>query len=234
MFLFGGWGSSSHREARALRRALAEISDKKTPVRVEVEGTGIRFLTVVLLHRNALVIVKPSTLRADAPRNSIARVTLPGRERLQVRCRVQVPRFTLAMSGRHAIICTVPETFAGTCQRAADRFDTSRYKALRLHVPTAQSTFSVVDVSQAGLRIVTRGAPAGEVFKPGAELAPARLLLGYKVKVDLASLVPRNQADKAIGLQMRVQEDPFSLRYWQHFLKQLEQQERLRLRTDTF
>lgn len=227
------WWSSAQREARAVRRALSELSDQKAPVRVDVEGLGLHFLTLVSVHRSGLLLAKPRSLRTQIARDTMVRLTLPNRARRQVRMPVLVPDVRLPLTVKHAFICSMPDHFSGQCQRVADRYTTVRYKSLLLQVPSEEKSFRVFNLSQSGLRILANGPPMAERFVPGQELGPGALRIGHRVQVALSSLIPRNLQDRTVGLQMTVGDDQRSQRYLERLLQRLQQQELLRLRVET-
>jgi len=233
MALLGGWLSASSREERAVLRALAELSDRKMPVRLESEHTGISFFTVVSLRRNGVLVARPRTLRGGLPKDSIVRLTLTNSGRKQVRMPVLVPQVKLPMTVKYACICGVPQTFEGVCKRGADRFSTTRFRNLHLHIPSVEKTFRVLDLSTSGMRIFTGTEGSLMLFEPDGELAPARLRVGERATIELQSLVPRAHVGNTVGLSMQVRRDGASERYLMNLLNRLQEQELQRLRIDT-
>jgi hypothetical protein len=233
MALLPGWLSSATREERAVLRALHDLSEQKTPLRLESEATGVSFFTVISLRRNGLLVARPRTLRGGLPKDSIVRLTLTHHQRKQVRVPVLVPQVKLPMSVKYASICGVPKTFSGVCQRQADRFNTTRFKNLHLQLPAVEKSFRVIDLSTAGLRIFGGTESSLLLFEPGSELAPARLRVGERAQIELESLVPRSQAGNTVGMAMRVRRDGASERYLMNLLNRLQEGELRRLRIDT-
>jgi hypothetical protein len=233
MALLGGWISSAGREERAVLRALAELSDRKMPVRLESEETGVSFFTVISLRRNGLLVARPRTLRGGLPKDSYVRLTLPNTERKQVRMPVLVPQLKLPMSMRYASICGVPQTFSGVCKRKAERFSTARFRNLQLLLPSVGRTFRVVDLSTSGIRIFTGTEGNLMMFEPESELAPARIRIGERAAIELDSLVPRARTGNAVGLSMQVRRDGASERFLMNLLNRLHNQELRRIQIDT-
>lgn len=233
MALLGGWLSAESREERAVLRALADLSERKMPVRLESEQSGVSFFTVVSLRKNALLLARPRTLRGGLPKGSAVRLTLANQGRKQVRAAIVVPHLKVPFSLKHAFVCEVPHAFCGVCKRGADRFSTARFKNLHLQLDGARRSFRVVDVSTSGLRIHTGGDTPLTLFEPGQELAPARLRLGERAQIELESLVPRAINPKTVGLELRVRRDGASERYLMNLLNRLQEHELRRLQIDT-
>jgi hypothetical protein len=233
MALLGGLLSSAHREERAVMRALAELSDRKMPLRLESEQSGVSFFTVISLRRNAVVVARPRSLRGGLAKESFVRLTLPNSGRKQVRLPVLVPHVKLPMTVKHACICGVPSAFSGVCRRAAERFSTTRFRNLHLQLPEQQKTFRVVDLSTSGVRIYAGAETSLMLFAPGSELAPARLRIGERVTIEMASLVARAAGGGTVGLELRVQRDGASERHLMNLLNRLQEQELHRLHIDT-
>ena len=171
MAMLGGWLSAASRESRAVLRALQDLSQHKTPLRVEVEGKGFSYFTVISLRRNALLLARPSTLPAAVGKEDWLRLTLPNRERRQVRVPVVMPHIKVPFSVKHATICGVPDAWSGQCQRQADRFSTTRFKNLYLQLTEPERSFRVVDLSTSGLRILTGPETGLLLFEEGSELS---------------------------------------------------------------
>lgn len=215
-------------------RALAEASDHKMPLRLDAEHSGISFFTVVSLRRNALLVAKPRSLRGNGvPKDSTVRLTLPNRERRQVRASVVVPHIKLPGGMRYALACDVPKAFSGQCQRGAERFTTTRFKNLHLHLEDMGRSFRVVDLSTSGARIYS-GHDSGLIgFQPGTDLGTARFRIGERVKIELEHVVARAQSQQTVGLEFRVKRDGASERYLMNLLNRLQNNELRRLQIET-
>ena len=233
MAWLGGLLSSTHREERAVLRALSELSDRKMPVRLEAEKGGVGFFTVISLRRNAVVVARPRNLRSGIVKDSHVRLTLPNSGRKQVRLQVLVPHVKLPMTVKHACVCAVPDAFSGECKRSADRFSTRRFKNLQLQLPDQQKSYRVVDLSTSGMRILTGEDSSLMRFSPGTEQVPARLRVGQRVTIELRSLVARAITGGTVGLQMQVQRDGASERHLMNLLNRLQEHELRRLQIDT-
>ncbi len=233
MALLGGWLSAANREERAVLRALSDLSDRKMPVRLEVEASGINFFTIVSLRKNALLVARPRSLRGGLEKDSVVRLTLPNHGRKQVRTTVVVPKLKLPMSVRYATICAVPEAFCGVCRRGADRFSTTRFRNLHLQLPEVQKTYRVVDLSSNGLRVFTAEDSSLLLFEPGNVVERALLRVGERARIELEQVVARSQGNQTVGLELRVRRDGTSERFLVNLLNRLAQNELHRLQIDT-
>ncbi len=233
MALLGGLLSSQGRETRAVARALADLGERKTPVRVEVEGTGTSFFTVLSLRKNGLLLARPRTLAGGMAKGLCVRLTLPNHQRRQVRTEVLVPNVQLPMTLKHAMICSVPTAFSGQCQRSADRFDTSRFKNLTLHLADWQQTFRVIDLSATGLRIFTGTDGEAYAFEAGNALGAGTLCVGRGIRIELGDITTRSRAGNTVGLSMAVQRAGDSQKYLLNLLNRLQETELKRIRIDT-
>lgn len=228
-WLLSEWFGFEGRERRAVLRALTELSDRRTPVHVEAEDTGLSFFTVITLRRDALLIVRPFDLRSGLVKNSFVRLTLPNRDRRQVRARILTPHLQMDRSLRHVCICEVPSTFAGTSRRASDRLCTTQFRNLRLQVPALDQSFRVLDLSASGIRIYRRLYDGQSQFALDAELAPASLRVGSHTVIALESVQPRSLMRNTIGLHMQVKRDGNSERLLVTLLNRLQSVELQRL-----
>jgi hypothetical protein len=206
---------------------LAELARTKTAVRVEVENSHIRFNSQLTLKRGMVVIAKPPGLREGFVVDSFVRMrTTQGAQR-EYRMKVKSPHVNLA-NGNVVFICEAPEA-AVSSQRAAERFDVTRYNNLRLVMNTVD--FRLLDVSGSGIRVVTNATEAEQFFPLGQALGDAHLKLGAKVRVDLQKLVPRSRQPAAVGCEFEVRQDATSGRYMAHLLDSLKKSEEARLLT---
>lgn len=233
MALFGGRFTAAGREHRAVLRALNDLSERHTPVQLEMEHNSAGFFTLVSLHKELLVVGRPRSVPGGLARGAYVRLTLPNTGRRQVRLPVLVPLMKLPVSNRYACICALPDAWSGQCRRNTDRFRTTRYRNLRLELPEAERNFRVVDISSSGLRILTGDEDAGlMLFEPGMELAPAHLLVGQRVQIQLERLVVRSRGTNTAGLEMQTAHDGASERFLVNLLNKLQEAEIKRLSID--
>lgn len=233
MALLGGWLSAASREQRAVLRALENLTNSKSPVRLESETTGVSFFTVVALRPNGLLIARPRSLRGGLPKDSFVRITLPNHGRKQIRVPILIPQVKLRMTMRYACICGIPTAFSGVCKRHTDRFNTTKFKNLHLQVPQFSSSFRVVDISVGGLRVFAGDDGERLAEDPEANLAPARIRVGERVSVELENLMVRSHVGNTVGFSMTVRNDGYSGRFLLNLLNKLQEQEILRLKMDT-
>ncbi len=207
--------------------ALAELARKKTPVRVEVENSQIRFNSQLTLKRGMVVIAKPPGLREGFATDAFVRLRMPGAGRHELRLKVKSPHVNLA-NGNIVFICDAPEAEVDS-RRESERFDVTRYNNLRLVMETVD--FRLLDVSESGLRAIANATEAERYFPLGKELRSAHLKLGAKVRVDLEKVVPRALMPAAVGCEFAVMQDSIAERYLTHLLDSLKKAEEARLMT---
>ncbi|HEX9841242.1 MAG TPA: hypothetical protein VGC20_00775 [bacterium] len=222
MALFGGRFSAANRAQRAVVRALTELSDQQTPVHLVSEQTGASFYTLLSLHKTALVVARPRAVPGGLAKGSQVVLTLPNRQRQQVRMPVIAPKVKLPFSMRYACVCALPQEFSGQCRRGSDRINTKRYGNLRLHLPEQGRSYRVLDISNTGLRVYLTEDEAGlMLFEEGMEVAPSHLQVGKRVQIQLERLLPRAKAANWVGLEMRVAPDGTSERFLLNLLNKL-------------
>lgn len=227
MALFGEYFSASAREERAVLRAISGLSQEQIPAQAEVEG-GSAFLTQVSLHRSVLVVARPRSLPGGLEKGAYLRLTLPNRDRLQVRMPVLVPRARLRLSHRYACLCQLPTAFSGQCRRHADRLDTRRYSNLSLDLQEQARRFRMLDISASGLRVFT-GEDEDVTFVRGMVLNGAHLNAGTDAEIALDTVLPRSRGDGWVGMEMHVSDDGKSRGFLNHLLERLRQAELGRL-----
>lgn len=233
MALFGGRFSAANRAQRAVVRALTELSEAQTPVHLLSEQTGVSFYTLVSLHKTALVIARPRAVPGGLPKGTHILLTLPNRQRQQVRMAVLAPKVKLPFSMRYACVCTLPNEFSGQCRRGSDRINTKRYGNLRLHLPEQGRSYRVLDISNTGLRVFLAEEDANlMLFEEGMEVAPAHLQVGKRVQIQLERLVPRAKGGNWVGLEMSVAPDGTSERFLLNLLNKLREAELSQLAMD--
>jgi hypothetical protein len=206
---------------------LADYSRNKTPVRVEIEGANVRFLTQLTLKKGSVVLAKPVGLKTELHVNSVVRLRPADDSQKELRLKVITPHFNLS-SGNAVFICEAPEGEVAA-RRQADRFDVTRYNNLRLVVGGEQ--FRLVDVSKTGFKVMTNTGQAQHYFPIGKELHAAHIMLGSNARVDLVRVVPRAYHITSVGCEFDVKRDGASERYLEHLVDSLTKAETERMAT---
>ncbi len=210
---------------------LADLSRNRTPVRVEIENTLIKFNSQLTLKKGTVVIAKPLGLKEGLGVGTHVRLRIPGSGRRELRLQVNVPHFNLS-SGNAVFICDAPEGEV-SAQRESDRFDMMRYSNVHLVVGSEQ--FRVVDISSTGFKVLCTAAQAHQYFPLGKDLHGAHVDLGTNVRVDLVKLVPRSHHAGAhggsVGCEFEVQRNSASERYLHQLLTSLTKAETDRMAT---
>lgn len=204
---------------------LAELARNKTTVRIEVEGTLIKFNSQLTLKKGSVVVAKPVGLKEGLGAGNYVRMRPPVGGARELRLKVLTPHFNLA-SGNAVFVCEAPEAEVAA-RRESDRFDVTRYNNLRLVLGSVE--FRLADVSATGLKVQTAGQQAQEYFPLGRELSGAHIMLGSNARVDLERVVPRAHHGAYVGCEIAVSRDGTSERYLNHLLSSLTKAESQRL-----
>lgn len=193
------------RTAREVRKVLADVERHRTVVRIEFEHSQIRFNTRLVLKPHAILVGKPPGLGPQHPgMDSFVRLHVPGTPSHELRMQVSAAHYNLA--NNHAVfLCKVPRAFARPSKRKEERYDTSRYRDLRLELPGHVEPFRVVDLSLHGCRILTAYPQPHDRIPAGREIRTATLLLGRKARVPLVGVIPRSFEGKAVGLRFALE-----------------------------
>jgi hypothetical protein len=217
--LLGG-GSSDPMEI------LADLARNKTPVRIEIENTLIKFNSQMTLKKGTVVIAKPLGLKEGLNVGSYVRIRIPGGGRRELRLQVNTPHFNLT-SGNSVFVCDAPESEV-SARRESDRYDVTRYNNLRLVLGAEQ--FRLVDVSSTGFKVLVTNQQA-EHFPLGGTIHSAFIMLGANARVDLDKVIPRSHHGGSIGCAFEVSPDGVSARYLNHLLASLTKAETDRMAT---
>jgi hypothetical protein len=196
---------------------LADLARNKTSVRIEVEGTLIKFNSQIMLRKGTVVVGKPVGLKEGLSAGSYVRLRRPSGPRRELRLKVQTPHFNLT-SGNAVFICEAPEAEVAA-RRESERFDVARYNNLRL--VQGSEEFRLADVSSRGFKVLTGGRQAQQHFPLGRELQAAHIMLGANARVDLQRVVPRSHHGAYVGCEFTVSREGASERYLNHLLSSL-------------
>lgn len=208
---------------------LADLARNKTPVRVEIENTLIKFNSQLTLKKGSVVVAKPLGLRDGITLGTHVRIRIPGGGRRELRLEVNTPHFNLS-SGNAVFVCDAPEAEV-SARRESDRYDVTRYNNLLLVVGTDQ--FRLVDVSSTGFKALSTPQQAQQHFPIGREIVGAYIKLGSNARVDLAKLVPRSHHQGvSIGFEFEVSREGTSAKYLNHLLSSLTKAETDRMSAD--
>lgn len=220
----------SSQEEREVVKTLQMLERQRTPVRVEIEKTRIRFNTIISIRRGMVVIAKPGGLHKELKTGGSVRLKIPEADAREVRLEIITPHFNLT-NGASVFLCKMPTQFAGGARRASERYDTSRFNNLKLGLDKAEQQFKLVDISLGGCRIQVTSGVAEQLFPIGKDIAPATIRLGNNVSVALGSLVPRVHSQSAVGMQYQVSSEGNHMKYMQHLLLSLAKTEDERMQS---
>lgn len=187
-------------EERAAHAALEDLHRHHTPVRVEMEQSGIRFKTVISLRKDVVAVQKPMGFGVEVHEGTVLRVRLPDRKHREVRLVVSNPHFELP-NRRAFFVCPLPKGFAEQSGRQAERYSTHRFRNLELVLPEQHGRYRVYDLSMGGCRIATGRENVALTWEEGEAISPAMLSVGNAIRIDVHRVVPRVLLKNAVGLQ---------------------------------
>ncbi len=212
------WGSG--REQAAVRALLTRLDRQRTPLRMEIENSLIRFTTALACKRGTVVVAKPPALDGQRLLGATVRFHPPGEPERALRMKVAVPHFNLA-NGQPAFLCDPPTGFTQGSGRQSERHDTRRFRNLLLHIP-ALGAFPVLDLSASGCRVESPSPDPAVQFPLDEPLGAATLQLGRNARVEVAGLVPRSHNGRTVGLELLLEPGGRGVNYLEHLLRSLE------------
>ena len=138
---------------------------------------------------------------------------------------VLVPEFNL-INGTPALICKLPEQLLVTeTDRANNRYSTTRFSNIKLHINWVNITTRIVDISNSGCRAIIPAPDFLDEIQLHQPLAGCSIKLGKKVDIYLKSITPRSVLKNAVGFEFEVAEDNLSSGYFRHLIETLERRE---------
>lgn len=210
-------------------RALKQLEQHRTPVRLEVENTNISFYTVISLHPKAVILNKPTDLASKALRRGRAvRFEVPDGSKNVVRLIVRRTHLR-RQRGDEVFVCAMPQEFSGKSRRGAARFNTSQFSNLHLVVPQADARFRIIDISRTGCKTYVGDFDEWDLIRTGVEMRFTKIAVGDKVEIALDGLVPRLIKAPTVSFQWNVLKNSYSGRYLDHFIENLQKKELERL-----
>jgi hypothetical protein len=210
--------------AKVLAALLTQIETDKAPIRIEIEGTPVRFNSRLILKNEVVVVAKPLNLRDGLEAGSYVRFRVPGHFEQEVRLEVQTPHFNLS-SGNAVFLCKLPTDGLSAAKRKAERYNVSRYANVHFIIPSRARIFRVLDLSLAGCKVMTSLAEAQMYFPLGTEIEESHIRVGKEAKVEFRSITPRAHHRTAVGCEFAVKEIGPSQVYLEHLLNSLEKAE---------
>ncbi|MDH4225996.1 MAG: hypothetical protein OEW12_10160 [Deltaproteobacteria bacterium] len=185
-----------------LVKALNRLDKSRETVRVEVENTGIRFLSVLTLRKGLVVMGKPATLQDIIKTGGFLRIQLPWDELREIRLEVAKPHINIA-NGNAVIVCRSPNELLTNIKRKGVRYRTSHYNNITLVLPAMNADFRVMDISRSGVKVYARDHM--DLLQVGRPIQ-AVIRLG-RFQVALQSLVPCSPQRAMIGCEIKVADE---------------------------
>ncbi len=221
------------RSRRAVLRALRRLERERSRVRVEIENVGISFVSTLTVVREMVLIPRPPDIRRHIPVGGMVRCRLPWDRDKYLRMEIVTAQYKLPWKTFHVIICNWPEEILGQAPRRHDRFNTSRYKNIRLVLPGIEQPLRVIDISEGGCKVLLPAGLPDDAIRPGGNLGFGRITLGTRVAIELENLIPRvvRRGDNVVtvGLEMFVEEDGPSHQNLRRLLASIEHRETSRV-----
>lgn len=222
--LAGGLGAPS------VPRTLKRLEDERTPIRIEIENSDFSFYTVLSVRPKFVVVARPADIEAGilAP-GGLLRFVVPDGSRNVLRLRVRNPNYERER-GDNVILCEIPEEFAEKSKRGENRFNTSRFKNLRLLIPQIDAEFRIVDISPSGCKTYVQDMEDWDVMTVGVPMRFTKVSAGAKVKIELALLTARLVTPPVVSFEWSVSPQGEAAALLRHLIASLHSKELGRLR----
>ena len=223
--------SKSKGQEKEVLSALNGLDKNKTPVRIEIENTLVRFNSVLLVRGNTVVVARPYHLE-NLMKGSNIRFKFPGDATKELRLEVTTPNFSLT-NGTPVFLCDIPKQFlTNEHSRNGDRFNTTRYTNIHLVIPQLKWKFRILDLSHSGARVYTKSKELHLEFPLGERFDNTYIQMGKHVKVKLDYLIPRSHRYPTVGLEFIPSPDGNNHLYMTHLLENLEKMELEHLKSE--
>lgn len=206
---------------------LAELNRGKDLIKVEVESTGARFRSRVLLRSGAVVLTYPQHLEKVMKVGRWVRLRPSDQDAHELRLEISSARYggsgEMAVElGQMSLLCKIPGAVTEESKRQHDRLSTTQFKDLRLEMAGHPMAYRILDLSQGGLRILLPEEEEQPLFQNGKTLARnATIHLGAKARVVLVRVVCRYCEKTWAGLEMEVDPEGTSQKMLDIFLNRL-------------
>ncbi len=215
---------------KAVLRTLKQLERHRKAVRLEVEQSEVSFYTVLSLRPKVLVLARPADLEPGVlQRGSTVRFIVPDANRNVVRMRVIEPEYRRER-GDPVVVCEIPDGFAEKSRRGADRFNTSRFKNLKLVVPQLEAEFRIIDMSMSGCKVFVEDFDDWKTLEAGTSMRFTKVAIGDKVEIELDLLTPRVVKPPTVAFAWEASQKGDSAKYLAHMIKSLHKTELGRLR----
>ena len=218
---FLGFGGS---EARSVRRALEDLQRHQSRIRVEIEKSGIRFKSVLMLRQDVVAIGKPMGWKGELPVGTIVRFKTNERKPRELRLEVVNADFRLP-NGKAFLICNTPEEFAPKSPRGSERFRTDRFRNLELSFPELGSQYKILNISESGCRIDTGRENLEAIWSVGEPITPAMVQVGKSITIELDEVIPRSIQPEVVGLEFKTGRNSKERKHLETLVKWLEKWE---------
>ena len=217
-----GKGSDGSRE---VSEVLKQLTEGKTIVPVEIEGTRERFYSPVRLRTGAVVFNFPPPMLQYLEAGGWVRICLPGEEHKNLRLEISTtPRLVGGNTDEMTLLCKLPRAEVIKGVRINERFKTEYYKDIAYLSYRPPTPYKIVDMSLSGMRICIPGENP-DVFPLGKPLEHGTISLGNRVKIKLAEARPRRYELDTVGIENIFPPDGNSKKIVEVFIEWLRNEE---------
>lgn len=218
IFSPGAW------EARSVLKAVEQLHEQQTPVRVEIERLGVRFKTFVTLRKDVIAVARPMGFKGELPAGTVMRLRVPGKNRRELRLQIHDADYRLP-NGRAFFLCALPEAFAKQSPRSAERYTTGRFTNLELVFPGLGTGYHILDLSRTGCRFDPGREQLSTIWTAGEFVPAAFIQIGTGIRIQLEGVVPRSMKPDAIGVEFRFSTDGKSVKHMETLVTWLDKRE---------
>lgn len=209
-------------ENHAVNTALNQLHKRRSPIRVEVENTLLRFDTKLRVHKSSVVVAKPFRMAHNLEAGDHIRFRLPSAKNRELRLKIRTSHFVLS-NGTPVFVCDKPTQFIeGSGRRESYRFNTKKYNNLFLHIPELTWKFNILDISKTGCKIYAKNKDFDLDFPQGTRFNNASILLGDHVRLPLDLLAPRMHKFPELGLKFEINPNEHDRKVFTNLMDHLE------------
>ena len=217
-------------QAAIASKVMEELRNTTSPVRVEIEGTTMRFFSKFMVRSGAVVLKYPEQLSDHMSEGGRLRVAMPDSPGDSLCVEITSARYggTGKMStglGQMTVLCKIPDATVETSRRSSARYSISHYSGILLGLSSQSQTFPVIDISYTGVRVRLDTEEQKQNFPLGSYLNKGGIQLGKKARITILDAIPRCHFPSAVGIEIVVDPKGMSVMTMNHFLDKLAEEE---------
>lgn len=231
--ILGLFGKGEKAEEKAVNAVLTRLHREKTPVRMEIERSKIRFTSMLAFKNNSVLAAKPEALNPVLKSGHFVRFKVPWEPEKTLRMAVTTTNFNLT-NGNPVFICQPPTTFAESAHRVSERFNTMRYSTMLLRFHDLAGEFRIVDISGHGCRFQASEGGLQKTMPIGKTIPGAWIQLGNKATIELETVTPKIHQKNEVGVEFVVKADGKNRKILDHLISSLDKQQKENIRASSF